>query len=140
MTSLLTIARDHAESTDWFSCGSSEDDDDDLKQYELWRVIKKQVKILRDDMDVSEPDEPNPELNVTFHGQAERLAQGTSAEMTLRGPVPFGKAEHGLMGGCNSKSIPVYSRRLTPEEARATLQKQQTGGEKIWDWGNGSTL
>jgi hypothetical protein len=139
MTSLLTIARDHAESADWFSCDSIEDDDD-LKQYELWRVIKQQVKILREDMDVSEPDEPAPDLEVTFHDQAERVAQGTSARVTLPGPVPLSKAEHGLLGPCSSMSIPVFSRRLTPEEAKATLQKQQTGGEKIWDWGYGSTF
>ncbi|KAI9813679.1 MAG: hypothetical protein M1827_003750 [Pycnora praestabilis] len=31
------------------------DDDDDLDDFELWREIKKQVKILRDDMDSSNP-------------------------------------------------------------------------------------
>ena len=33
--------------------GNSEDDDDDYDVYELWREMKKQVKILRDDMETS---------------------------------------------------------------------------------------
>jgi hypothetical protein len=140
MATLLAMARDHGESSDWISCGSQKGSDhDDLDRYELWRVIKKQVKILREDMDTSEPDDPEPERDSMFHGKAEHLAQGKSAGMTLTRTVPFGKAEHGKIEELRSKNIPVFSHRLTPSEATLTLQTASTGDEKIWDWGSDPT-
>jgi hypothetical protein len=124
MATLLAMARDHAESTDWFLAGFHTDGDD-LSRYELWRVMKEQVKILREDMDSSKPDDPDPEPEVTFHGKAELLAQGKAAANVPTGIVPFGKAERGKIEESSSTNIPVFSRRLTLSEARLALHKER---------------
>lgn len=49
IATLLAIVRDEAE--DEAAASSDDNPDDDLDDYVLWRVIKKQAKILRDDMD-----------------------------------------------------------------------------------------
>ena len=60
VATLLAIANDRSDGDEDNSTGGSEDDeneddddddDDGLDRFELWREMKKQVKILRDDMD-----------------------------------------------------------------------------------------
>jgi hypothetical protein len=133
MATLLAIVRDHGESSEWFSCDSDKANGD-LDRYELWRVIKEQVRILREDMDSSEPDEPDPDLDVTFHNKADRSAQGKATGVTPPRTIPCDKAEYGKMEDRRSKNIPVFSRRLTSTEARLSLQAARTTGEKVWEW------
>ena len=51
VASLLTIAGRRSEDDDQARRQYSDGDGDDLDQYELWREMKKQIKLLRDDMD-----------------------------------------------------------------------------------------
>ncbi|KAL9096156.1 MAG: hypothetical protein Q9165_001679 [Trypethelium subeluteriae] len=74
VAALLQIARgltDYASKrTSAVSSDSENDDrdDDGLEQYELWRVIKHQVKILRDDMDKSPSESAHrPPRNKSIH-------------------------------------------------------------------------
>ena len=62
VSTLLVIANGRAGSSLLLDGGDGDDDDDDdLDDYELWREFKRQVKILRDDMDNSaEQEETNP--------------------------------------------------------------------------------
>jgi len=56
IATLLAIARDSTEPTTQDTDGPkavNDENDDDLNKYELWRVMKAQVKILRKDMDSS---------------------------------------------------------------------------------------
>ena len=60
VATLLEIARQQS-CSDKVTVASRDDkgdcpDDDDLNQYELWKVMRKQVKILRDDMNSSVPE------------------------------------------------------------------------------------
>ena len=48
VATLLELARDHDDDSDEESDG--DDGDDPLDDYELWRVFKAQVKILREEM------------------------------------------------------------------------------------------
>ncbi|KAI9668260.1 MAG: hypothetical protein M1821_001080 [Bathelium mastoideum] len=75
VASLLEIARSHTDHTSrrpHAVMSESEDDEDDLDQYELWRVIKRQVKILRDDMEKSSSpaSTPLPSRNKSSHYSA----------------------------------------------------------------------
>ena len=52
-----------------------DDDDDEYDHYELWREMKKQVKILRDDMDAGAEDEDSKALSRN-HGAIYDLPPG----------------------------------------------------------------
>jgi hypothetical protein len=127
----LVIARDHAENSQWFSCGLGEANDD-LGDYELWRVVKEQVRILREDMDSSEPEDPKPGPDFTFSHKAERSAPGDIAAVDSTGSAPFDKVEFGRSKRSILNSIPVFSRRLTPTEAMLALHVGTPADDKIW--------
>lgn len=129
IATLLAIARDHADVAILLSC-DSDVDDDDLNNYQLWRVMKKQVKILREDMDGSEPNEPGKE--VTLHDKAEM--QGKE-KMTP--PV-----HHSTMGIAKEDSMrertfhanpPIFSRRMTHDEL-LSLSRENRQGERSGQW------
>jgi len=122
VSSLLVIARGDSEGSDGLLSGC--DKDNGLDDYELWRVIKQQVKILRDDMDSSEPKQ-----HIRLHDAAgDRFAPGkvvplpTSAtgafhdvgKAEVLGAREYARLDSKLDGSFFSRSL-VFSRTLTPE-------------------------
>ena len=66
VATLLVIAGNRAEE----SVGGGDDEGSDLDEYELWREMKKQVKLLRDDMDTGPSNDPR----VQYHKNLSMLS------------------------------------------------------------------
>jgi len=131
MATLLAMAREKGVRPEGLSC--SPKGDDDLNDYELWRVIKKQVKLLRDDMDSSEPEE-----GATSRSQSEQgTAQGADEGMTLTHSHPFDKAEGPTLEDRIPTKTTHLSRSLTPMLAQMTLRNESRVNDQMREWGGG---
>jgi hypothetical protein len=130
IAAMLVIARGEAESSD-----SEDKDDDSLDQYKLWRVLKKQAAILREDMGSGDEKSAEP---VT-------LLRETEPHLRTDKDYPFSPSANGLRltGKASYKEGDEWprimqaavGRRLTPQQALNSLQKDRTLGDKVWEWG-----
>jgi hypothetical protein len=130
IASLLQIARgDGSEAPDSVELGGG-----DLDQYQLWRVLKRQAEILREDMGKEDPT-PSAEHAVSA---IEPHQSGAEASMTF--PV----SSRGLVSGNITHAVreeprnilPVLgSRRLTPQQAALSLSKASRIGDRAFTWG-----
>jgi hypothetical protein len=152
IAALLVVARHHEDSDIDRSPLpiTSDNGDDGLNTYEFWRVMKEQVRILRDDMDGEEPDAANGEKSITGPGKAaqgviDTVAQGKETDEKY--PARFGARP--MTGELDGKfettfhgTIPVFSRRLTPRElasTQSTQQEEKKEGRSVnWMFNRGS--
>jgi transitional endoplasmic reticulum ATPase len=90
----------------------ADDRSDDLDQYVLWRVFKKQVKILREDMDSQDPDP----------GQEYRYTPPSMRDSQLSLPPPAPTPPSALRFGGQSQHQPLrYSRTDSSGHAFGSL-------------------
>jgi transitional endoplasmic reticulum ATPase len=130
IASLLIMAR--GEKEDFEDASDDPDDKDkDLDDYELWRVIKQQIKVLRDDMDSSD-DLQQASKNDQADG---KHAWGEAVSSVVSDPIdrPNGdKAESPDVGASSPRDGTFPGQRLTPGQAMRALTKYPRLGE---DWG-----
>lgn len=150
IAALLVIARHHEDASDppssWGSNAISDNGDDDLNSYELWKVMKEQVKILRHDMDSGEPDDAPGGNAITGPGEAARRGPGCVAlgkRENKKSPPQFsalGKAGEGgdKLQTTFAGNVPIFNRRLTPAEFARTRPAQKEESSLSWVFGGGS--
>lgn len=100
VATLLAMANDRSVVSQGGGPGDGGDDDDELERYELWKEMKAQVKLLREDMDSSTPSKAVTEEHIghdilqdeSAEGMREgmwRWEVGSAKDLTLRRQSPF---------------------------------------------------
>ncbi|KAF2435186.1 P-loop containing nucleoside triphosphate hydrolase protein [Tothia fuscella] len=130
MASLLVIAHNHEDDNAQSSCEPNTRAD--LNKYELWRVIKQQVKILRHDM---ETETPGNDASVTSPQIAKQgdIAQGDDP-IKPAGIRSLGKAEELKLETAFRGEIPIFNRQLTTEELIKHRSVQQKEQSRDWEF------
>ena len=137
VATLLAIARRRSEGFNLrnahFETGDEDDDDEDLDEYELWREMKKQVKLLRDDMG-SQP-QPKPvvypetvEQDLSWKTNVEvepvtrwhqnsaelkkygEVPRPTSCAIKLNGTLLAGDAYRPVLRTLDANGVPIHDR------------------------------
>lgn len=130
LASLLQIARDDTDDLDKPSKG-----DGDLDKYRLWRVIKREADILREDLGKEDHEasaEQVPGLNSVQEPHPSRADIFSPFPVSSRGWMSRGAPRVAEVQPRDMQPG-VGNRRLTPQDALMSLTKVQKLADKTWD-------
>lgn len=144
VATLLSLARKHDDSDEEEEADGDDNGDDPLDKYEIWRVFKAQVKILRSEMGNEESVGAESTTRVAL-GAYEGISASQYEEMMslldamrMQGEPQPGKALSSLAAPVFiGESHDMVVQDLSPIRSYAPLAKKKLArlNEGVWDWG-----